>query len=155
MWIIHNIWTIYNIWIITIFEQCITCFYRILHTYNLYIKYNLYNVSIYSISVVNDHTIVNLNSSNVVHDQIVVNCPNVVKHPTVVNCPYKWVECSKCSFTLKYLYQTTKILIVDLGIAPKVWWFFFLHFITTFGSFTTVGQFRTSQIKLKVSSKIN
>jgi hypothetical protein len=41
-------------------------------------------------NVVNDHTIVNLNSSNVVHDQIVVvNCPNVVKHPTVVNCPYK------------------------------------------------------------------
>ena len=34
-------------------------------------------------------TLVNLNSSNVVHDQIVVNCPNVVKHPTVVNCPYK------------------------------------------------------------------
>ena len=34
-------------------------------------------------NVVNDHTIVNLNSSNVVHDQIVVN------NPTVVNCPYK------------------------------------------------------------------
>jgi hypothetical protein len=39
-----------TIWIITIFGQCITCFYRILHAYNLYIKYNLYNVSIYSIS---------------------------------------------------------------------------------------------------------
>jgi hypothetical protein len=34
----------------TIFGQCIACFYRIFHTYNLYIKYNLYNVSIYSIS---------------------------------------------------------------------------------------------------------
>jgi len=30
--------------------QCIACFHRIFHTYNLYIKYNLYNVSIYSIS---------------------------------------------------------------------------------------------------------
>jgi hypothetical protein len=28
----YNIWTIYNIWIITIFGQCIACFYRIFHT---------------------------------------------------------------------------------------------------------------------------
>jgi hypothetical protein len=41
------------------------------------------------------------------------------------------------------MYQTTKIQVVVLGIVPKVWWVFFLHFITTFGSFTTVGQFRT------------
>jgi hypothetical protein len=27
IWTIHNIWTIYNIWIITIFGQCITCFF--------------------------------------------------------------------------------------------------------------------------------
>jgi hypothetical protein len=47
-------------------------------------------------NVVNDHTIVNLNSSNV------VNCPNVVKHPTVVNCPYKWAECSKLSNCCKW-----------------------------------------------------
>jgi hypothetical protein len=70
-----------------------------------------------SSNVVNDHTIVNLNNSNVVNDQIVVNCPTVVNNPTVV---------------------------VDLGIVPIVWLVgFFLHFIATFGSFTTIGQFRT------------
>ena len=43
-------------------------------------------------NVVNDHTIVNLNCPNVVHDRIVVNCPNVVNNPTVVHCPYTFVN---------------------------------------------------------------
>jgi hypothetical protein len=36
-----------------------------------------------------------------------------------------------CSFTLKYLYQAAKILVVVLGIVPKVWWFFFFTFYHT------------------------
>jgi hypothetical protein len=56
---------------------------------------------------------------------------------------------------MKYLYQTTKILVVDLGIAPKVWWFLFYilsqhldhlqqldnleHPAHVYGQLTTVG----------------
>jgi hypothetical protein len=88
-----------------------------------------------------------VNSPNIVNSSNVVNCPNVVNGPNVVNCQnvvndHNIVIVQICSFTLKYLYQAAKILVVDFGIVPKVWCFF-LHFITTFGSLTTVGQFRT------------
>jgi hypothetical protein len=59
------------------------------------------------------------------NDPNVVNCPNIVNDPNVLN-DHNIVN----SPTFGNCSQSVVL-------------FFFLHFITTFGSFTTVGQFRT------------